>query len=125
MKFIRGSLTEAAAKIVALGLVISHLDYANAVYSGLPSSEISKLHRVQNMAVKLVTRAKCYARSTDALNSLHWLPIHLRIRYKVPTLVLRALRGLALSYLGELIKPQAMSMFTDSGKHSYCPTHQV
>ena len=52
---IRKSLTLDAATMVALGLVISHLDYANALYSGLPKSEIRKLQRIQSVTAKVVT----------------------------------------------------------------------
>ena len=83
--------------------MIPHLDYANAFSSGLPSTEINKPQWIQNMAAKIVTGAKKHDSSTEALKSLHWLPIHLRIKYKVLTLVFRSLHGLAPNYLCELI----------------------
>ena len=104
LKKIRKFLTLDAAKTIALGLVISHLDYANALYSGLPATEIKKLQRIQNMAAKIVTKADRYDSSTEALKSLHWLPIHLRIEYKVLTLVFKSLHGLAPQYLCDLIQ---------------------
>ena len=42
LKLIRKSLSLSAATIVALGLVVAHLDYANALYAGLPVIEIKK-----------------------------------------------------------------------------------
>ena len=104
LRLIRKCLTPEAAKIVAHGLVIAHLDYANAIYIGLPQVEINKLQRVQNMAAKVITCAGRYDSSTEALKTLHWLPIHLRIQFKIATLVFRSLHGTAPKYLCDLIK---------------------
>ena len=102
-RIIRKSLTLEAAKKVAIGLVLSHLDYVNALYTGLPQVEINKLQRIQNMAAKVVTNAGRYDSSTTALKKLHWLSIHLRIKYKIVLLVFHSINGIALRYLCELI----------------------
>jgi len=87
LKRIRKSLTPGAAKTIPMGLIISHLDYANALYSGLPNTEVRKLRRIQNMTATTITDARKYDNSTETLKALHWLPIHLRIEFKVLTLV--------------------------------------
>ena len=51
---IRQYLSQGACVQVILGLVISHLDYCNALFIGLPKQEIMKLQRVQNFAAKTV-----------------------------------------------------------------------
>ena len=109
LKLIRKCLTLSAATTVALGLVIAHLDYANALYSGLPAVEIQKLQRIQNMTAKIITGVNKHASSTTALKSLHWLPIRLRIEFKIATLVFRSLHGLAPSYLRDLIRPVSVT----------------
>ena len=68
LKKIRKCLTPDAAKTIALRLVIFHLDHANAPLSSLPTSEIHKLQRTQNMAAKIVTVADRHDNSTKALN---------------------------------------------------------
>ena len=40
---------------------------------------------------------------TDTLVSLHWLPIHERVEYKILLLVFKALHGLAPGYLSDLL----------------------
>ena len=70
LKFIRNVLSLAAAQKVALGLVIAHLDYANALYSCLPYGDIHKLQRIQSMAAKVVTGARKFDSTTQALKSL-------------------------------------------------------
>ena len=94
-----------AATKIALGLVISHLDYANALYSGLPDVDIKKLQRIQDIAAKIVTQSGKYDSSTAAQKALHWLPIRQRIDFKVCTLVFRSLHGMAPGYLADLLKP--------------------
>ena len=111
LRSIRKSLTLSAAKKVALGLVLSHLDYANALYTGLPQLEIRKLQRIQNMAAKVVTKAGRYDSSTAALKELHWLPIHLRIKYKIALLVFRCINGIAPSYLCKLLTPPVATRY--------------
>ena len=54
LKAICDTLTEETCKTLVMGLVISHLDYANAVLVGLPETDIHKLQCVQNMAAKLI-----------------------------------------------------------------------
>ena len=104
LKHIMKSLTPGEAKTIPMGLVISHLDYAKAFYSDLPNSEVSKLRRIQNMTAKTNTGARKYDSSTEALKALHWLPIHLRIEFKVLALVFRSIHELAENYLYYLIK---------------------
>ena len=103
LKQIRGILTKQSAKVLACCLVLSHLDYANALYIGLPDVEINKLQRIQNMTAKLVTNSKKYDSAKKALKDLHWLPIRQRIIYKILTLIFKCLSGDAPLYLQNLI----------------------
>ena len=102
IKLIRHILTQSTCETLVLGTVISHLDYANALYIGLPQCDIKRLQRVQNVAAKLVLRS-----SDDpvvCLKKLHWLPVHLRIRHKVLTMVFKSLNDEAPMYLRELVE---------------------
>ena len=47
---IRKYLTEDATKTLLVGLVLSHLDYANAILAGLPECDINKMQRIENIA---------------------------------------------------------------------------
>ena len=51
---IRNFLTTEACHTAILAMVISHLDYANAIMVGLPEKHIAKLQKVQKMAAKVV-----------------------------------------------------------------------
>ena len=92
IKSIRSSLTEEAVEILALGTVISHIDYANAIFIGLPqcSIKIKKLQRIHNMAAIVVLGAEL---NHQCLRKLHWLPVELRIQIKILVLVFKALHN--------------------------------
>ena len=104
LKCIWKGLTLGAAKTIAIRFVISHLGYANVLYSGLPNTEVSKLQRIQNITAKTITGARKYDSSTEVPKTLHWLPIHTAgIEFKVLTPVFGIMLGLAPHYLCDLI----------------------
>ena len=72
-------------------LVISRLDYANAVLIGLPENTLRKLQLVQNNAARMITKTRRRDHVTPILKQLHWLPVHLRIVHKVLCLVYKAM----------------------------------
>ena len=51
---IRNLLTKEACETLIVGLVISHLDYANSMLIGIPECDLKRLQHVQNIAAKLV-----------------------------------------------------------------------
>ena len=87
IKMIRPSLSTETCKTLVQGLVISHLDYANATLAGLPSYLIGKVQKVQNVAAKLILNKKKFDSSTECMKESHWLPIRARIAFKVLMLV--------------------------------------
>lgn len=99
---IRPYLTAHTAQILIQGLVISHLDYCNICFIGLPDTELAKLQRFQNKAAKLIYKAGPRDSSSQCLKDLHWLPCRFRIQYKVLCLVYKALNDQAPVYLQSL-----------------------
>lgn len=105
IRSVRRYISEDAARTLIRTNVTSLLDYCNCVLTGLPSSLINLLQRVQNCAARVV---KCAPRScsiTPILKDLHWLPIKYRIDYKVLLLTFKALNDLAPLYLKDLLQP--------------------
>ena len=100
----RKSLTRSTCNKLMVTLVLSHLDYANSLLGKLPSSSISKMQAVQNIAAKITLRKGKYDSATSCLQTLHWLPIRKRIEYKIISLVFKSLHGEAPPYLERLIK---------------------
>jgi hypothetical protein len=75
----REYFTKEATEILVLSLVISHLNYCNAILHGVAQSEIGKMHRIQNMSAKLVLNRKKFDSSGEALCDIHWLLFNSRI----------------------------------------------
>ena len=102
IKSVRNILTKEACETLVIGLVISQLDYANSLYIGLPECDVKKLQRVQNIAAKTVLNNE--EKPMTCLKKLHWLPVSLRIRFKVLTLVYKSLRGQSPKYLRTMLE---------------------
>ena len=103
IKRIRHLLTEDACHTVVRGLVLSQLDYCNAVYAGLPDVDLDKLQRIQNIAAKLVKGASKFDSPRRCCEELHWLPVRARIRYKILCLVYKCVNGIGPPYLENLL----------------------
>ena len=83
-----------------------HLDYVNALYCGLPDSDIRKLQWVQDAAARVITGKTQGESISMCLKELHWLPIKCRVQHKLLTLVYRCLIGEAPQYLQEFTSGQ-------------------
>ena len=84
---IRKYLTRETCQILMLQLVISHLDYANSMLVGLPSSSIKIMQKIHNTAERLILGQDAMESTTECLKTLHWLPIQQKIDYKICTLI--------------------------------------
>ena len=108
---LRPSLTIEACKQVVHGLVLSHLDYCNSLYIGLPTVDLNRLQRIQNAAARLVLMKSNYSNPKVLLKELHWLPIMYRIKYKVLTIVFHCIHGSAPQYLQRHIQLKSPSQY--------------
>ena len=114
---IRNFLTRDACVTVVLGLVISHLDYNNALLYGLPDTDINKLQRVQNIASKIICQKTKYESSKDCLKELHWLPIRARIDHKILSITHGCVYGYGPNYLKELISVKKSTRSLRGSEH--------
>ena len=88
---LRKYLTIDAAQLLVHALVTSKLDYCNLLLYGLPQYLIEQL-QLQ------------FCHITPVLKDLHWLPIDLRIKSKILTIIYKSLYGLAPTYIKDLLK---------------------
>ena len=104
IRHIRHLLTTDLAVTLACSLILSRLDYCNAVLHEAPTGSIQKLQRVQNTAQPL-------------LEHLHWLPVHQRIDYKLAVLTYKVRSTGTPSYLSHHIKPRISTRHLRSSSH--------
>uniref|UniRef100_A0AAQ6IE93 Reverse transcriptase domain-containing protein n=1 Tax=Anabas testudineus TaxID=64144 RepID=A0AAQ6IE93_ANATE len=64
---------------------------------------ILSLNGAEKLAASVLTRTRRYEHITLILSTLHWLPVKFHIDFKILLLTFKALKGLALQYLSELL----------------------
>ena len=96
-------LTNSATETLIHSLVHSHIDYCNSLLAGMPHCLIQNVQKIQNFAARVVTKSNKYCHITPLLYSLHWLPVEMRIRYKILVLVFKCIHKMAPNYLQNLI----------------------
>ena len=85
--------------------VTTRLDYCNSLYMGVSGSSLARLQWVQNAAARLLTGTRKYDHISPILASLHWLPIHFRIHFRILLFTFKSLNGMTPPYLSELLHP--------------------
>ncbi len=102
---IRSSLSQQDVETVTHAFVTSQLDYCNSLLYGLSVNNIKRLQYVQNSAARLITHTRKNDHITPIFYHLHWLPVSLRINYKILILTYKALHNLGPTYLSDLLLP--------------------
>ncbi len=101
---IRPFLSEQAAQLLVQALVLSRLDYCNALLAGLPACTIKPLQLIQNAAARVVFNEPKKAHVTHLFIRLHWQPIAARIKFKVLMFAYKTTTGTAPIYLNLLVQ---------------------
>ena len=114
---------------VVCPLVLSRLDYCNALYYGINKNEISLLQSAQNAAIRLIKGGHKYDRVslTPIYEQLHWLRIEERIVFKICLLVHKCVWEMGPEAYKELIvmsNPRTLKLvekkfFTEFGKRAF------
>ena len=105
-------------------LVTSKFDYCNSLLYGLPKHVIKQLQRVQNAAARVVTVSPKFCHITPVLANLHWLPIEVRIEFKILTITYKTLHGLAPTYIKRLLRRYHPPRDVRSSKTCPCFKHK-
>ena len=112
---IRKFLKQEQANIAAHAFVTSKLDYGNSLLAGAPKYQIKKMQTVQNAAARVVTRTGKFDHISGKLKDLKWLPVNLRIKYKINLLTWKALHGKCPEYISELLTVRENGMDLRTG----------
>ena len=87
-------------------MILSHLDYCNALFYGLPDYLLNKLTKVLYATVHFAFSYKFSQRRCHKLpflKSLHILPIDFRVKFKIALSVFKCLKNCAPSNLQQLV----------------------
>ncbi len=111
---IRRHMDRDTCKLAVQALIFSRIDYGNALLLGATEKDIMRLQRVQNKAARLIHLVGRDHPSAPLLHQLHWLPIRIRIQFKILVYVYKCLHSLAPDYLSELLLPSTVTYATRS-----------
>ena len=106
-------------------LVISRLDYCNSLYNGVTGTNLDRLQKLQNKAVRIIHSKPKHTHTTPLLRELHWLPIRERILYKAHTLVYKCLHNLSPTYLSDLLTVRQSTYNTRSSSQAILHTPRM
>ncbi len=104
IKKIRPFLSEHASQLLVQALVLSRLDYCNALLAGLPASSIKPHQLIQNAAARLIFNETKTMHITSLFINLHWLPIAARIKFKALMFAFKTTSGSAPLYLNSVLQ---------------------
>jgi hypothetical protein len=99
LRSIRRSVLASAYQTLIVLLVLTKLDYGNAVLCGLPAHLIRRLQSVMNTTARSIAGLRSSEHITSTLAGLHWLQASEQIGFKLATLTYCCLHGAAHSYL--------------------------
>jgi hypothetical protein len=97
------SLPPTALQTLVVSLVLSRLDYGNAVLVGIPAYLLRRLQSVLNAAARSIAGLPRSAYISISLAGLHWLRAAERMKFKLATLTYRCLDGTTPRYLSALL----------------------
>ena len=105
---IKSFLSNDQIKVLVLAIVISTIDYCNALYYRCPGNVIDQLQVIQNRACRIIFGLKKKESVEEKLQSLHWLKVKERIEFKLLMLIYKALHNAAPTYISELLTPASL-----------------
>ena len=84
-------------------LILSHVDYCNSLFLGLPNYILKKIQTILNKCARLIFALPPRTPTTRYLIELHWLPVKARIEFKVCLLVYKAIMFKQPKYIVDMI----------------------
>ena len=117
---IRRFLTSTATATLESAFVLSRIDYCNSLLFGSTHDVTSHLQRIQNYAARVILRLPKSSSITIHLESLHWLPVKVRITYKIACLCYHCHSSTAPSYITGMLHRSHCTPVTLAPAHNPC-----
>ena len=111
IRHMRKYLTSECTEKLIHAIITSRLDYCNSLLYGVADHHMQKLQRVMNASARFIFYAPNYGHITPLLQQLHWLPICLRIEFKILLITFKVLQGSFPKYLIDLISVSPPSRY--------------
>ena len=122
IKRIQNKLDFDPTKTIIQALILSKLDYCNALLPGSSKMFLTKLQGIQNMACRIVCNLKKLNHITWPMYDLHWLCMQERIDYKIACILFKYYRGTAPQYLMDLLPKRQSKWQLRSSTFNMCQT---
>ena len=107
LRQLRYIATSSTMQTLVSSIILTRLDYCNALLAGLPKSTLAPLTRILHAAIRLVANLPYDGSVSKALRERHWLPVDYRIGYKLCLMMHAVVHGRAPSYICDLVVPLA------------------
>ena len=90
--------------MLVTNLILSNVDYCNAVLANTTAKQLKPLQKIQNDAVQFIFNLKLREHVTPYFVKLHFLPIKYRILFKLCLLAFNIPNKTSPQYLSELFQ---------------------
>ena len=117
----RRSFDVETCRLLVNSFVVSIFDYCNSLLYGISKKQINHLQKLQSRAAKVIYNNK---NCKFNLKSLHWLPIHNRIKYKLLCFAYLHFAGTLPHYLHQLLEHYQPLRQLRSGSQMQLTIHQ-
>ena len=130
LRSVRRSVSTSVFQTLVTSLVVSRLDYGNAVLCGLPNTQLRRVQSVLNAGARLIFGLRRSDHISSALVSLHWLRARERTVFKMAVLVYRSLNCQAPIYLSSSLMrvsdiPSRRRLRSSSTMQLDVPRHRI
>ena len=103
LQCIRCYLDLNSGKLLATALVSTRLNCRNSRLYGIMNTDLTKLQHIQNRLARVVTMSPPLTRSDALLHSLHWLPLKVRVLFKISLLTCKTLQWRQPFYIHSIL----------------------
>ena len=104
LRNIKESLSQKVKALLVSQLILSTLDYCNALLICVPKYIIKRLQVTMNNSIRFIFGLKRRDHISEYLFKLHILPMEYRVRFKVSLIAHKIVNGFAPEYLSEIFK---------------------